>query len=354
MSDNNATAERPNFNVLGSTAGAFDVELKRQPDPLRINTDAHALNTLVAVPKHERETLSQTSQREIPMMTSAEVDVAANESLYNQQSKPATEAPVAAAPVPVPQRQNLIARKLVFTGRIASGKDYVAEQIGAKVIGFEEPLRYLVELFFGVNTSPDGKGRAGALQFVQQVAAWGRAEVSEAYPLTPARACFTTMIQAAGRSASLNTSLLVDWENFGKHPGLWVTSLIGRAERFLLDNKTQRVVVSGVRSEYEFRQLSVAGFGHYHVMCSPQTWQQRLRARNLTDKSSAVVDVSERLAQALDNNVIKQISAQKSGNRLHCIWNDSLPAPSGRFYSVATLRQDCAIEDSATQGAVYE
>jgi hypothetical protein len=148
--------------------------------------------------------------------------------------------------------------------------------------------------------------------------------------------------------------LLVDWENFGKNPGLWVESLIGRVEKFLLDNLNQRVVVSGIRSEYEFKQLGAAGYGHYHIMCSPGTWQQRLKARNLTDKSPAVLDVSERLAQALDNNVIKQISAQKSGNRLHCVWNDTVAAPSERFYSVATLRQDCAIEDATSDQEKYE
>lgn len=236
--------------------------------------------------------------------------------------------------------------KIFYTGLIGAGKDYIAEQTGAKLFGFADPIYHLAEYFFGiVVNSKKGKDIPGVRQFLQMAGQWGRAEISEQYPLTPARACFISMIRSLGEAARFDSRYEIEWSKFGSDTHLWINGVVKRATAYLEANPTSRVASTNVRFQPEFKALSGLGWTHYHVMCSPTTRQSRVKV--LSDK-----DTSEALAVALNNDVMKRISAQPRGTKLRVIWNDIASPPSPRLYTVPEFLQEIAIASVPEQNAV--
>jgi hypothetical protein len=259
----------------------------------------------------------------------------------------ASRAPKVTTPAPAPRRK-ITGLKFAFTGRIKSGKDYVAAALNAKIFGFAEPLYALQDHFFGTHavTDPKQKDIPGARQFLQTVGQWGWGAVNEKYQLTPARAAFITMIRSLGAAGVFPAHLQVDWESFGKDKEIWVRAALRRIDEFMAAHPGQRIAIVNARFEHEFTPLKQAGFEHYHVMCSSKTWAERIAKAGLTEKSPAVLDMSEKLAHALDQSVIKQISAQKSGPMLKAIWNDStVQSPSNRLYTLQNFLQEAAVSE---------
>lgn len=240
--------------------------------------------------------------------------------------------PVAAAP--------RVGQKLFFTGRLKSGKDYVAKASGAVIFGFADPLYAIATHFFGVNVGPnEGKDLPGMRAFLQAAGQWGRYAVSEQYPLTPARALFIAAVREAAESGRLGCPE-VDWTSYGTNPDIWLNACIARANAFLAANPSKRVAITNCRFGNEFSRLQQEGFDHYHCMCGPKTWAARLAESKLTPESPSVRDTSEQLAGKLDQSVIKQLSAQKVGPMLKAIWSDPLaPKPSPRLHSVESFLQ---------------
>lgn len=226
-------------------------------------------------------------------------------------------------------------QKIFYTGKLGVGKDYLATASGATIFGFADPLYHIAELFFGVEVNSDkGKELPGIRKFLQVIGQWGRGEVSVEYPFTVERGLFNSLI----RNGFLDhpTKFSVKWEEFGKNPLLWVEATLSRVDKYLAEFPTARVAITNCRFENEYKALTEAGFTHYHVACSPATWSLRLRNRGLTPDAPVLKDLSEKLAAYLDSDVMKKISSNPRGPKLHCIWNDqSLPAPSGRLLTVA-------------------
>lgn len=229
--------------------------------------------------------------------------------------------------------------KIFYTGLIGVGKDYVAEATNAAIFGFADPIYHLAEYFFGITVnSKTGKDIPGVRQFLQMAGQWGRAEVSEQYPLTPARACFISMIRSLGEAARFDARYEIDWSAFGRDSHFWVNGVVKRATAHLQANPTSRVASTNVRFQPEYKSLSGLGWTHYHVMCSPETRRSRVKA--LTDK-----DTTEAMANHLNNDVMKRISAQPTGAKLRVIWNDTAKIPSPRLYTLSEFLQAIAIDE---------
>jgi len=62
--------------------------------------------------------------------------------------------------------------------------------------------------------------------------------------------------------------------------------------------------------------------------------------------------LSDALAAALNADVTKRISAQPRGSKLRVIWNDTVPAPSPRLYSVAEFLSTLVLTASDNQSNV--
>lgn len=312
----------------------------RAIDPSKIGPEVGALNNLMTILNN-------------PAITGAAVpkpgDDEEGEGATQLPADPAVAASRVATPKAsaAPARRKITGLKFAFTGRLKSGKDYVAAALNAKIFGFAEPLYALQDHFFGTHavTDPKQKDIPGARQFLQTVGQWGWGALNDKYPLTPARAVFNTMIRSLGAAGVFPAHLQVDWESFGRDKEIWVKAAFRRIDDFMAANPGQRVAIVNARFQHEFNPLKEAGFEHYHIMCSHKTWAERLAKANLTDKSPAVTDISESLAHALDQNVIKQISAQKSGPMLKAIWNDSTQAPSQRLYTLPNFLQEAAIAE---------
>lgn len=242
-------------------------------------------------------------------------------------------------PPVAPPQSRASAQKLFFTGRLKSGKDFAAKASGATILGFASPLYAIVTHFFGVTVNAtEGKDLPGMRAFLQTAGQWGRATVSEQYPLTATRALFVSAVCAAGLMGELGHEE-VEWGTFGTNPDIWLNACILRANAFLAANPGKRVAVTNCRFGNEYSRLQSEGFEHWHCMCGPKTWTARLAESKLTPESPSVRDVSEQLAVKLDQSVISQLNAQKVGPNLKCIWSDpSAPVP-GRLHSVASFLQ---------------
>lgn len=186
--------------------------------------------------------------------------------------------------------------KVFLTGRLG-GADVVARQTGAFVINMKNLVESQMSQVFGSKPTP-----AIAAEF----SAWSQGVVTPQIPMTLTRTLLESLLKQK-------------FPSFGQ-PDYWIALIEAAAAEALA--RGTRVVVTGVDTLANFKGLQKKGFVHYHVMLSNVT------AQNLPAASP------DPLANALDNDVIKKISFQREGQRLHVVWNDNQPAPSGRFYSL--------------------
>lgn len=245
-------------------------------------------------------------------------------------------APVPQTPMPLAPDNS----RLYFTGKLKIGKDTTATAAGCRIFGFSEPLYAIATHFFGRPfSSSDGKDLSGARAFLQAVGNIGRGEITEAYPLTLARALLEDAIRAKGIYGEFG-KLGVDWSTFGRSQTIWLDACIVRVDEYLAENPGARVAITNVRFEHERAALKTAGWSGWHCMASPATWAARLQKSKLTPQSPQVNDVSEKLAAALDGGVVKELSARKAGTKLRVIWTDEIaPCPSNRLHTTASFLQ---------------
>lgn len=330
-----------------------DSELKKPLDPSMMGGDVAALNNLLGflndpnvtgahVPKGEQVKAVVAADRTGATVIGTDPALAAGAVLKPVAARPAARSTRELKPI--------TATRFMFTGRLKAGKDHTAAAIDAKIFGFADPLYHLLDYFFGTSalTDPKQKDLPGARAFLQAAGQWGWGANDEKYPFTPARAVFTQMVRALGRSKLLSDDFQVDWESFGCDQEIWVKAVIKRIEANDIANPGQRVAIVNCRFEHEFTPLRDAGFSHWHVMCSPKTWAKRLAAAGLTAQSPQVNDLSEKFAAGLDADVIRKIS-NRAGGMLHVIWNDpDVPPPSPRVYTLAEFLQ------SVSENPVWE
>lgn len=256
-------------------------------------------------------------------------------------ASPGATVPRKAAPIveqPTPQSQSasqgtvapISLNKVVFTGRLMSGKDYVSEQAGLKVFSMASPLYALQKLFFGAAD----KTVPGAREFLQTAGQIGRGELSAALPLSIERANFIALVRA--HAERLPDDFSVDWPSYGRHENLWLDAMLLRVRKHLDNNPGARVAVTNARFSNELTRLTAEGFVHFHCMTSAPTWSARLQKVGLMPESPECKNISEHLAAALDANVIKTLSGAKHGPKLRAVWSDEkMQPPSGRLLTVS-------------------
>jgi hypothetical protein len=306
--------------------------LKRPLDPAQLGGESAALGGL----------LDLINNPELEMIGGAFSEV--------PDSPPPAPAPVQSDPPPPhidtpppPSLKRPVGRCLLLSGRLAAGKDYVAEATKARILGFADPMYTIASFFFGVEvTSTKGKDLPGMRDFLQKLGQWGRNEVNDKYPYNPTRAMFVQMIRSLGMRGVKAFSSSIDWSTFGTDPEIWIKCCAKRASNCAGD---KRVAITNARFKNEldyFRALPE--WDHWHVMCSPQTWAERLAKKKLSPQSKEVSDISEQIAIALDRDVATKIRAGGT-NMLRVIWNDHRPAPSPRLYTLNQFLQELAIAD---------
>jgi hypothetical protein len=234
--------------------------------------------------------------------------------------------PLPAPPPPVVDKGKDLSR-IFFTGKLMCGKDWIAEHVGAHILGYAEPL-YAVQQHFFPETE---KTTPGARTFLQQIGQWGRGFISGKYPLTPERALMAQFLREHGVSLFGSG---VNWKSFGLDDNIWSDALIEKVTAYLEQNPGATVAVTNVRFQNELKRLMLDGWMHFHVTCSPATWTRRLAKAGLKPESPEARDASEALAHALDADVTKRIS-QGTGKKMRVIWCDNdVPCPNPRLYTI--------------------
>jgi hypothetical protein len=112
-------------------------------------------------------------------------------------------------------------------------------------------------------------------------------------------------------------------------PAYWVRSVLSDVGTSVACDGKQ-VIVVGIRTAAEFKQLVESGFTHYHVMCSPATRMPRVKPEELASQ----------LSVKLDADVQQKISRQRTGPRMNVVWNDSVVPPVQRFFSAEIFRKE--------------
>lgn len=255
-------------------------------------------------------------------------------------------------PAPLAALKRPIGRCLLFSGSLGVGKDYVAEKIGAKIFGFSDPMYQVASYLTGVKvTSTENKDVPGMRDLLQKIGQWGKNDVNEKYPYTPARAVFCYIVRSLGLRGAFEAPS-VDWEQFGLDPDLWLKACERRIVAF---QDGGRVAITNARFKNELEHFrALPDWDHWHVMCSPETWKERLAKKKLKPESKELQDVSEQLALALNRDVAKKLAARTSNNRLRVIWNDTRPSPSPRLYTVDQFCQEVAITESAPDVSISD
>jgi hypothetical protein len=221
-----------------------------------------------------------------------------------------------------PQPANPPPSRVLLTGRGGVGKRWLASQVpGATVLQVEDGILNLLRPAF------PGVTDVSLTALVNGVRAWGDGVYSKDYPPSIQRLLFRQWALSNG----VNTH---DW---GK-PGFWLRQCLEAAR-----NLTGTIVLIGVAMVDEYRLAVSEGFKHFHVCCSPQTWSTRKTSSPAT---------GDALATALDGDVTKKISVERTGPRLSVVWNDPvISSPSPRLYSSAdwlrTMRAIPAVSSPA-------
>lgn len=200
---------------------------------------------------------------------------------------------------------------LALSGRLRSGKDYVAETCGYKIMGFADPMYLIAQHYFGTSD----KAAPGVRAFLQAVGQWGWGVASEVYAFTPERAAIIEQIRRYGCDIVAPAAPIfdgVDWSQFGRRQDFWVQIFLTRVRRELASFPDTRIAVVNVRFNHELEPLKAAGFEHYHVMCAEQTRRLRIEAAGGVYDEATDNDSSETFARDCDTYHPRRL----------VIWND--------------------------------
>ena len=218
--------------------------------------------------------------------------------------------------------------KLGLVGPLGVGKDYVAERLGARVLGFADPLYELAsELYPGL----DGKDKTkpGVRALLQQLGQYGRGTVNDRYPLTAERALLCSVLRLSKpNSSNSEAGLFVKWSEFGINENLWVDALLRRAKS--IEGTDRLVVVTNLRFDNEIEALRKDGFAIAGVVCAQPTLGHRQYGR--TDSTSSQ-DVSEQLGQKVFLRYHYPTSDPIKVDFF--IWNDNTEAPKTEYPTYA-------------------
>lgn len=309
-----------------------ETKLLKPLDKANLGGDVAALNHLIGFLNDPRVTGADSTPD--AKGSDAPTDIASAVAGVEIPFTPPGPAVLVAPPVrEVAPPTSLDLRKFFLTGKLCSGKDFVASKVGATIEGFSVPLYALATHFFGIevdaNTNKDSI--PGMRAFLQTVGNWGRGTVSAQYPVSPARATFIAAIRSLGAAGALDNRLGVMWGDYGWKENIWLNAALYRVQAAGAEINA----ITNVRFPNEFKRLTELGWANWHVMTHPKEWEARLAARKLKPDAAVLKDNSEALAAQLDAQVVKEISARKSGPKLRVVWNSNSPVPSARLWTLA-------------------
>lgn len=322
LSNDNAT--------LQALAGALNVESRaakaiEKLDSFQVDTTKYSGPTGAANATMPLETLPDESS--LPQQPQRPVSAVAQPPAAQNNPAPTT-APQAAPSLPSVGLSNQL--KLILTGRHTSE---VIEKIGAKEFAIDSGILVLAQAFFpSVDLRPAGPAKVvpGAQALLDAIKAWGKGEISAAFPVNPTRAMFVAFVHSLHAAKQLPGG--IDWSAFGKNEGFWTDSVVEAAKAFHAENPDQRIVFTGINSVIELKYFQALGCTHWHVSGPSNV--------KVTDFSTA-----------LDNNVIKQISVKRNGAKLRCLWVGNTPSPSPRLWTLDEFIAAARIQPPVEQAA---
>lgn len=321
-----------------------DTKLARPMDPNMMGGDVAALKSL----------LELTANPDLELLPGQKARTSADQPIERDDGPVQDPIPYqqpAAAALPASKRP--VGTHLLFSGSLGVGKDYVAAAVGAKIFGFSDPMYTVASYLTGVKvTSTENKDVPGMRDLLQKIGQWGKNDVNEKYPYTPARTVFCYIVRLLGVRAAFEEPS-VEWDRFGLDPDLWLKACERRIVAFTGEEK--RVAITNARFKNELEHFrALPEWDHWHIMCSPETWKERLAKKKLTPQSKELQDVSEQLALALNRDVAKKLAARASNNMLRVIWNDTRPSPSSRLYTINQFLQEVAIAEEAPDVSIAD
>ena len=216
-------------------------------------------------------------------------------------------------------------KRLLLSGKMCVGKDYVAKQLGFQILGFADPLYKICEFYFGTHD----KKVDGVRKFLQDVGQWGRGTVDPNYPLTTERALFVDKMRSDGYSITRMGNAW-HWMEYGKDSDFWIHILMDRIHS---RSDNDRIAVTNARFDNEVERLKTEGFDHYHVLCTDENYVRRFKDvmglwMHDPETEAMLNNISEHMAKKLDEIMPED----------RVIWNDHPnQMPAGKKY--VTLEQ---------------
>lgn len=215
---------------------------------------------------------------------------------------------------------------LVCSGRMCSGKDYVAIKAGYECVSIAEPLYRLASFYLGTKDKKIPEVRA----FMQALGAWGRGEEGpEAAGGLSRDKVFSDVRNSGAKMTGLNA---VDWENFGTKKTFWLNSAADVAEK--LAGEGVKVAITNARFPEELTELKQRGFRHIHIMCAEMA---RLNRAGREYNPSIDEDATEQMAIGLNEMV--QAKGGKAVEGGVVVWNDQEPIPHKDLISTQSFVQ---------------
>ncbi len=205
--------------------------------------------------------------------------------------------------------KDLLARGsfLGLIGPAGVGKDTTAERIEYAPVKFARPLYEMAERISDTCLPVDHiifeKSMPGGRQFLQQLGAWGRGEVSEQHPW------------------SIQRAFLVDWIRhtfdlaFGGGPEYWVDQFKASVKLRLMAQ--EKLACTDMRYTNEVDTLVEMGGIPCVIACRPESLRNRREFLGYTEAS--LTDSSEQLARILYGQVLQGF--QPEGYEV--IWADT-------------------------------
>ena len=210
--------------------------------------------------------------------------------------------------------------KLVISGRLRAGKDYVAEQMRCRAVAISDPMYLVSEHFLGTSD----KDLPHVRRHLQLIGAWGRCFQEPDPEGLPSRETVTNFMRTMGRDFLPAEYRDIAWDRYGKDPDFWVTATRLRVDRMIEDSPATPVAITNARFLPEIESFQSIGFNHLHVQCSTETRMARAK-RNYDPK----LDQHPGEQMAIDFDKPGALNDRK------VVWNDHLAPPAGsNFLSV--------------------
>lgn len=208
-------------------------------------------------------------------------------------------------------RENPLFRRVIFTGKMRSGKDYISEKLGLTVLPLAEPLYEICASMLG----RCDKGIPSHRLFLQMLGSWGRGEEKPEDPTLPSKAEVIERITTRPETlvSEKHIKLPVNWNAFGV-PTFWMDIAILKTQAFIKANPETRISVPNGRFKNEVEAFQRLGFLHLHIKCSEEERLKRLGPNHHPEHDK---DVTEEYAEFLDHTLLGPT----------VIWNDHRPVP---------------------------